>query len=131
MRLRRLALLVAGALLVGSCGEDQTFPIDGAWVRGGISGDHSGAIYLLLTQDGDTVVGTACRLSSGHRIYKDVTVTGRYPRISFLVSGCRFDGGIISADQLSGYYECGGERQQWFFERRPPADYESCVNANP
>jgi len=119
------------ALLLTSCGERIIFPVDGAWLRGGISGDHSGIIVMLLKQDGNNITGSACRTSSGHLIYRDTPVTGRYPRVGFQVLGCQFEGGITSTDQLVGSNTCNDTTQQWFFQRASPSDYNACVNASP
>jgi hypothetical protein len=86
---------------------------------------------MLLRQDGNDITGTACRTSSGHLIYRDTPVTGRYPRVGFQGFGCRFDGGIVSTDQLTGWNVCNDTKEQWFFQRVSLSEYQACVNAGP
>ncbi len=55
------------ALMIACCSRDQTFPVDGAWLRGGISGDHFGVVVMLLRQEGNEVTGSACFTSDPSR----------------------------------------------------------------
>lgn len=86
---------------------------------------------MLLRQDGNDIAGNACRTSSGHLHYRDAPVTGRYPRVRFQVSGCQFEGGIVSTDLLIGWDVCPNSQQQWFFQRASPSQYQACINASP
>lgn len=128
---RRLTGLVLAAASV-ACGDRQSFPVDGIWMRGGVSGDHSGVIVLTLHQDGDRVVGLACHTDTGHLLYKDVPVAGPYPRVEFTEpSGCRFEGGLVSAELIDGRQTCpgdgGGPSFEWPFRRTTPTAYAECA----
>jgi hypothetical protein len=51
--------------------------------------------------------------------------------VKFRVAGCSFEGSIVSAGEISGWYECSNGRQQWFFTRVQPSQFEDCVRAAP
>jgi hypothetical protein len=131
----RLASLVLAAGAVASCGHREAFPVDGVWFRGGVSGDHSGIVVLSLRLENERVVGQACRNDTGHLIYKDVPVDGPYPRVVFNdLYGCRFQGGVVSAEAIDGLRRCPGETgpgQEWFFRRSVPSSYDECAAASP
>jgi len=41
---------------------------------------------MTLQQSGDVITGTACGTSDGVLLYRDVRVTGDYPRLQFTVT---------------------------------------------
>jgi hypothetical protein len=122
---------IAAACLIGACGHSQTYSMDGAWIRGGVSGDHFGIIVLLLREEDGRVTGTACRTSSGHLIFRDVPVTGRYPRLTFESGAGRYAGGVISDEFINGFFQYPGGSQEWTFRRTSPSDYDACQSARP
>ncbi len=127
----RLGLGGILALIIISCGGDQTFPVDGAWLRGGVSGDHFGIVVMLLRQEGQEITGSACFTSSGHLIARDLPVTGRYPSMTLVVSDGHYTGRIISNDTIDGLWEVNGLQQPWTFRRASVSEYEQCRNARP
>ncbi len=125
--------VLAGVLAMGlaACHSHDVFRIDGTW-RGGYTGEHSAYYVMTLQQQGDQVSGVLCRISSLHRIFFDLPVHGRYPRVEADLAYGRFEGGIVSDDQIHGLFRLsGGFQQEWWFQRVPASEYEQCRNASP
>jgi hypothetical protein len=127
----RPSTLLLMALLLTLIGCGQPFPIDGVWLRGGISGDHFGLVALRLTQQGDQIAGTACYTEDGHLIYRDVPVSGRYPSVTYSVSFGGFVGEIVSDSEIQGQFSSGGGQDPWTFQRSTMDTYTRCVGASP
>ena len=91
-------------------------PLSGLWVRGGVSGDHSGLYLIELEQDGRTLSGVACRLDGDQVIFSRAPVHGwlpahARPSVSFTVppnapvdsyAGAEFTGRVVNGD-IQGY----------------------------
>jgi hypothetical protein len=121
------------ALAITACHHGVTFPMDGTWARGGISGDHFGQVVMQIADDGTRVTGVACYWDSGYVIYSDVPLTGRYPRVSYSVAvpgggEGHFDGGIISPDEIHGTWYSGPSHGDWIFQRASASTYDACRN---
>src|SRR5436309_666448 len=119
------------ALMMTCCSRDQTFLVDGAWLRGGISGDHFGVVVMLLRQEGDEIAGSACFTNAGHLILRDLPVMGRYPSMTLVWNGGHYTGRIVSNDTIDGLWEVNGLQQPWMFRRATLSEYEQCRNAGP
>lgn len=133
MPVTRLFQTIVCGLLAGltACREARTFPIEGTWRRGGISGDHFGIYVLQIRESGGQLTGTACHTDSGHFI-GTLPVTGHYPYVLLeLGAGSRFSGGIISPEEIHGSYEFPGGSQEWTFERVAASEFEACQTARP
>jgi hypothetical protein len=122
-----------GLLALAACHHGVIFPMAGTWMRGGISGDHFGLVAMQLADDGTRVNGVVCYSESGHLIYRDVPVSGRYPRLAFdRPGGGRFEGGITSPDSINGFFRLAGAgEQEWMFQRTSASVYESCRTSRP
>jgi hypothetical protein len=107
------------ALLLTLIGCGQPFPVDGVWLRGGISGDHFGLVALRLTQQGNQIAGTACYTEDGHLIYRDVPVSGQYPSVTYSVSFGGFVGEIVSDSEIQGQFSSGGGQDRGRSSARP------------
>src|SRR5262245_38865221 len=59
----------AGVLALALVGCHDHFPMDGTWLRDGVSGDHFGIYILQITDDGTRVNGVACHSDGGYLIF--------------------------------------------------------------
>lgn len=112
MRLRR-AWPIAG-LLALSCDSGPRIGVDGLWARGGVSGDHLGRFFLLLTTDGDEITGSACYVRSDQVLFHDAPVRSGYPAVVFTIDqtsaapccpfyvGARFVGRVTEEQTIEG-----------------------------
>ena len=83
----RAAFLCVLALYAAGCGHRRMFDLTGTW-QGGFPNEHSSYEIMTLRQDeGGAISGLVCRLSSGHRIFHDVPVSGKYPGFTSSTSG--------------------------------------------
>ena len=132
--MRTLPAMTVLVLACASCGRD--YSADGTWYRGGVSGDHFGSYVMQLRRDGDRITGVACRLSSGHRIFVDRPVSGKYPQMSFDHSldnsgTFRIDLRIVDDDLITGIDNNPVAAFTYEFARAPGSNYEECASARP
>ena len=104
-----LALSTIGCNLTGP--EED---LNGDWIARSIG--HSSQVGLTLRHIDDTITGTACAISDGVLLYRDVPVTGDYPDVQFTVAagntapccaqlaGTRFSGKQVDTKDIVGNY---------------------------
>jgi hypothetical protein len=126
MRRLLLALLALGA---PSCGHEDVFDLSGTW-SGGSSTDHSARQVLTIWQDGRDITGLVCRISSGHRVFYDVPVSGRYPTFTFPYFGDTVTGAPTDENTIVAYRR-GSVSDEMHFTRASSDDYEQCRSASP
>ena len=106
------------------------FDLSGTW-QGGFPNEHSSYEVMTLRQDqGGAISGVICRLSSGHRVFHDVPVSGRYPTFTFQYFGDTVTG-IAAAEDLIVAHRAGYTAGEMNFVRANSSDYEGCANAPP
>jgi hypothetical protein len=127
--MRPAAFLCVVALYAGGCGHRRMFDLSGTW-QGGLSSEHSAYEVMTLRQDGGTISGVICRISSGHRIFHDVPVSGRYPSFTFQYFGDTVTG-WAAAEDLIVAYRPGSTAGDLTFIRASASDYERCASAPP
>jgi hypothetical protein len=109
-----LALSAAGCNIFG-----PSRSVDGEWI--GSLGKFS-YVCLTLSQDGDTITGTASASSDSFLLYRGVPVSGEHPDVHFTVGpanveaccqhlvGLTFSGKQDSTDDIVGTYGTGDIR---------------------
>jgi hypothetical protein len=122
----RLMVGLLAFICLVACGNKK-FDIRGTWVRGGISGDHSGSVVMTLTPTGSSIIGVVCRSDAGHLIFRDRPVKGTYPWVEFDYFGDRIRAQIVDDDTITAVV--GGA--SWFFNRTSAADYDTCAATGP
>ena len=85
----------------------------------------------IALQEGVLITGLACRLSSGHRIFADGPVSGRYPSFTFAYGGDTITGWAAAEDSIVAYRSSIGEQQPIRFRREAASEYDHCTNARP
>jgi hypothetical protein len=128
------ALVPTLAFALVSCGAD--YAVEGTWERCCASGDHFGSYVMQLRRDGDAISGVVCRLSSGHRVFVDRLVSGRYPRMSFDASAdnsgaSRLDLRSVEDNLITGTDNNPYTSATYDFVRVPSGTYERCKSAAP
>jgi hypothetical protein len=128
---RRVILLIgsAAALSAFGCEEPLRFDVTGTWT-GGSAQDHSGREVMTLRQDDEDITGLVCRISSGHRVFFDVPVSGRYPRVTFAYFGDTVTG-WATGEHLIVARRSGSVSYELRFTRTSTSEYEECHNAPP
>jgi hypothetical protein len=112
-----------------ACGEGRVFDVTGTW-QGGLASEHSAYQVMTLQQQDGVISGFICRISSGHRIFRDVPVSGRYPLFTFQYAGDTVTARAES-DDLIVASRAGSTAGQWTFVRASFSVYEDCINASP
>jgi hypothetical protein len=126
------ARLAVVPLLLMLSGCADPIPIDGVWMRGGVSGDHTGVIYLQLQLEGSHILGRACRVDGGHRVFTDLPVEGRYPWLSFEYGARRVLARVESEGFIRAQFPIRDDYvQEWSFTRTAPSAYTQCAAAAP
>jgi hypothetical protein len=109
-----LALFATGCNVFG-----PSRSVDGEWI--GELGKSS-FVCMTLTQDGDTITGTASAASDSFLLYRGVPVSGEHPDLNFTVTavnteaccqhmvGLTFSGKQDSTEDIVGRYGTGDIR---------------------
>jgi hypothetical protein len=105
------------------------FDLTGTW-QGGFPNEHSAREFMTLRQDDGAISGVICRLSSGHRVFNDVPVSGRYPTFTFQYFGDTVTG-RAAAEDLIVAHRAGYTAGDMNFTRTSSSDYETCASALP
>ena len=125
--MRILATVLLTALSLGCNLTGPSGSVTGTWTASGIG--HSSFIGLTLAQNGDEITGTACAISDGVLLYRNVPVTGDHPNLQFIVTvanvqdccvalvGTRFSGRQESSGDIIGSYSTSDLR----FKRADPS----------
>jgi hypothetical protein len=127
-------------LLVMACGSSPRITVDGVWMRGGVSGDHSGLYFVELQQAGDEITGSACYLQADHLIFRGAPVRSEYPEVTFVVTaeslqpgepptliGGRFSGRVRDANTIAGQIQYGGTPAEMILTRTSDSVPGSCA----
>jgi hypothetical protein len=127
-RIMRSAI-VASILAVSAsgCANREVFDLTGTW-QGSESTDRNASVVMMLRQDDRDVTGVVCRVSSGRRVFYDVPVSGRYPRVAFEYFGATVNG-RASGNDLIVVYRRDPVFEELHFSRASSAEYERCRNA--
>jgi hypothetical protein len=106
------------------------FDLSGTW-QGGFPNEHSAREVMTLRQDqSGAISGVVCRISSGHRVFQDVPVSGRYPSFTFQYFGDTVTG-WAAAEDLIVARRAGYTAGEMNFTRVDSSDYEDCASAPP
>lgn len=127
----RLGSLIAVTLSTG-CGlfTGPSRSVAGSWSAPGVghSADH---FEMSLTQNGETISGVMCRADNTFVAYRDITVVGEYPHVTFTVGTQSFAGKFEDdRDQIAGNFgaRLGGPQTALRFVR---SDTGHCEAARP
>jgi hypothetical protein len=124
-----LLCCAVGTLASPGCGARRRFDLSGTW-SGGFAQDHSAREVMTLRQDGDAISGLVCRISSLHRVFYDVPVSGRYPMFTFPYFADTVTGWAAGEDLIVAN-RTGAVSYEMHFTRTDASDYEACRNAAP
>jgi len=110
----RASFVLLLALVATSCNVfGPSRSVDGEWI--GELGKSS-FVCMTLSQDGDTITGTASAASDGFLLYRGVPVSGEHPDVNFTVApvnvetccqhlvGVTFSGKQDSSEDIVGRY---------------------------
>ena len=112
--MRILATIVLTALSLGCDLTGPSGSVSGAWTAN--TGGRFSFVSMTLEENGDDITGTACAVSDGIVLYRNVPVSGSYPNLQFTVNvtnvsnccvelvGTRFSGRQESSGDIIGPY---------------------------